>query len=281
MLLKDFKIKFINQLSLIYDVEEVNSLFYISLEQINKVKRIDLALNPNIVLTDDECVKWNKVLEELEIQKPIQYIFKNSHFYGLEFFVSPSVLIPRQETEELVEWIIKDNTLNNPSIIDIGTGSGCIAISLAKNIKTAQVFAIDISIDALEIAKHNAAKNKVIVSFIETNILTAKSLPLKYNVIVSNPPYVRNLEKHEIKPNVLEFEPHLALFVEDTDALLFYRKIAELAKNHLEKNGKLYFEINQYLALEMQDLLINMGFVDVQLKKDIHNNNRMIVGTLK
>ena len=178
----------------------------------------------------------------------------------------------------------------NIKILDIGTGSGCIAISLAKNISDAQVFAIDVSEKALETAQKNAIKNEVEVNFIKTDILEINDLeklpssifqlPTKFDIIVSNPPYVRELEKQEIKKNVLDNEPHLALFVEDNDALIFYKKIAELAQKNLSPNGQLFFEINQYLGKEMIDLLEKMNFKNVELRKDIYGNNRMIRGTI-
>jgi release factor glutamine methyltransferase len=226
----------------------------------------------------------------LKKEKPLQYIVGETEFYGLPFLVNENTLIPRPETEELVELIIKSYNLQpttyNPKILDIGTGSGCIAISLAKNITNSQVFAIDVSEKALTTAKKNAEINEVTINFIQADILKVddlenlsnsnSKLPSQYDVIVSNPPYVRNLEKSEIKPNVLEYEPHLALFVDDSDALLFYRKIAELAKKNLKENGKLYFEINQYLGKETVELLENLGFNDVVLKKDIYGNDRII-----
>jgi len=198
-------------------------------------------------------------------------------------------LIPRQETEELVELIISNNhtsvselakqitaSPNNLKILDIGTGSGCIAISLAANIPNAEVYAIDVSENALATAKKNAELNKTNVTFLLKNILEISDLEQQFDIIVSNPPYVRNLEKAEIKPNVLEYEPHLALFVEDTDALLFYRKIAGLAKKNLNPNGKLYFEINQYLGKETVELVESFGFKNVKLIKDIYGNDRII-----
>jgi release factor glutamine methyltransferase len=199
----------------------------------------------------------------------------------LDFEVNSNVLIPRPETEELVAWILSDckqEPLKDFKILDIGTGSGCIAIALAKNISQAEIAAIDVSAEALELAQKNAQTNGVPVTFLCQNILETEDLQGQFDVIVSNPPYVRNLEKAEIKKNVLEHEPHLALFVEDNDALLFYRKIATLAQKNLKENGKLYFEINQYLGLEMVGLLTAMGFVDVELRKDIYGNDRMICG---
>jgi release factor glutamine methyltransferase len=216
----------------------------------------------------------------LKKEKPIQYILGETEFYGLPFLVNENTLIPRPETEELVEWILESTKYEEQNtklnVLDIGTGSGCIAISLAKNLPSAQVSAIDVSEKALATAHKNAKINKVDVNFILKNILETESLDEKYDVIVSNPPYVRNLEKEEIKPNVLEYEPHLALFVEDNDALLFYRKIAALAKKNLSENGKLYFEINQYLGKETVRLLEGMDFKNVILKKDVYGNDRMI-----
>ena len=204
-------------------------------------------------------------------------------FYGLDFEVNPAVLIPRPETEELVDWIIKSNVAAQASkiikILDIGTGSGCIAISLAKNIPDAQVFAIDVSAEALATAQKNAEINKVQVTFINKNILETTDLEQQFDIIVSNPPYVRNLEKEEIKKNVLDNEPHLALFVQDNDALIFYRKIAELAQENLSENGQLFFEINQYLGQEMMELLEEMNFKNIELRKDIYGNYRMLLGT--
>jgi release factor glutamine methyltransferase len=227
-----------------------------------------------------EILNWNAILEKLKIQIPIQYIIGTTHFYGLEFIVDENVLIPRPETEELVDWIVKLNSKlskkKNLKILDIGTGSGCIAVSLAKNIPNSEVFAIDVSEKALAIAKKNAILNKVPVTFLHKNILETKDLNQKFDIIVSNPPYVRNLEKAEIKPNVLDNEPHLALFVPDNDPLIFYKKIAELAAANLNPNGQLFFEINQYLGKETQELLEYIGLKNIELRKDIYGNDRMI-----
>lgn len=279
MLAKDYRNHFIEKLTPLYDVLEVESFFYIVLEDFHQMKRIDLALQPDFTFTDQEVDKWNQVLEKLEKEIPIQYILGTAHFYGLEFEVNENTLIPRPETEELVEWIVKKNKFKGKiKILDIGTGSGCIAISLAKNLPDAEVFAVDVSEKALETAKRNALRNDVAVVFIVKNILKAENLEHDFDIIVSNPPYVRNLEKEEIKKNVLDYEPHLALFVEDDDALLFYRKISELAQNNLKENGELYFEINQYLGPEMIDLLEVKNFKEIKLRKDIYGNDRMIFG---
>ena len=291
MLLKTYRTTFLQELSALYDSQEIESFFYLILECFHNKKRIDLALEPNMEMDAMQLLRWESVLAELKKEKPIQYILGETEFYGLPFLVNENTLIPRPETEELVEWIIKETynlqpTTYNLNILDVGTGSGCIAISLAKNIPNAEVSAIDISEKALATAKKNAEINKVEVDFINVDILKINDLvelqtynfqlPTQFDIIVSNPPYVRNLEKAEIKPNVLEYEPHLALFVEDTDALLFYRKIAQLAQKNLSENGMLFFEINQYLGKETVELLEDLGFKNIELKKDIYGNNRMI-----
>jgi release factor glutamine methyltransferase len=279
MLIKTYKSLFQRELSSFYDTMEIESFFFLILEQFRNLKRIDLALQPDLEFTEAEISQWNLVLEQLKIEIPIQYILGKTHFYGLEFQVNPNVLIPRPETEELVDWIIKTNSNGNLSpikIIDIGTGSGCIAISLAKNLPNASVFALDVSKKALEIAQKNAIQNETKITFIEKNILEITNFEQQFDVIVSNPPYVRNLEKAEIKKNVLENEPHLALFVADDDALLFYRKIGQIAMKNLQSGGQLYFEINQYLGKETVDLLADLGFQNIELRQDIYGNNRMI-----
>ena len=203
----------------------------------------------------------------------------------MEFEVNANVLIPRSETEELVDWILKSQKSKVESqkirILDIGTGSGCIAIALAKNLPNATVFAIDVSKNALATAKINAENNSVNVTFINQNILETEDLQQQFDIIVSNPPYVRHLEKEEIKKNVLDNEPHLALFVADNDALVFYKKIAELAQKNLSENGQVYFEINQYLGKETIDLLQKMNFATTELRKDIYGNDRMTKASVK
>ena len=280
MKIKEYKGDFIKALLPFYDEMEAESFFYLLLENKHQLRRIDLALDVDSVFSENEILNWNAILEKLKIQIPIQYIIGTTHFYGLEFFVDENVLIPRSETEELVDWIVKLNSKlskkKNLKILDIGTGSGCIAISLAKNIPNSEVFAIDVSEKALAIAKKNAILNKVPVTFLHKNILETKDLSQKFDIIVSNPPYVRNLEKAEIKPNVLDNEPHLALFVPDNDPLIFYKKIAELAAANLNPNGQLFFEINQYLGKETQELLESIGLKNIELRKDIYGNDRMI-----
>ena len=282
--IKEYRTQFIQELTPIYDAGEAESFFYLILEEKHQLRRIDLALHPDLVFSEAEIVVWNSILEQLKLEIPVQYLLGKTSFYGLDFEVNENVLIPRPETEELVEWILSNNRIiqkSNPEtsglkILDIGTGSGCIAISLAKNIPNAAVFAIDVSEKALATAKKNAEHNAVEVTFINQNILETEDLRQQFDIIVSNPPYVRNLEKEEIKKNVLDNEPHLALFVEDNDALIFYKKIAELAQKNLSENGQLYFEINQYLGKETVDLLEKMNFKNIELRKDIYGNDRMI-----
>lgn len=279
MKIREYRNYFIETLTPIYDSGEAESFFYLILEDQKKLKRIDLALNNAAEFSETELDHWNEILEKLKQYIPIQYIIGKTFFFGLEFEVNPNVLIPRPETEELVDWILKNNPQNTElKILDIGTGSGCIAITLAKNLPNATVSAIDVSEEALATAKKNAKSNNVSVEFLLRNILETEDLNQQFDLIVSNPPYVRNLEKEEIKQNVLDHEPHLALFVDDHDALVFYRKITELAKKNLSKNGQLYFEINQYLGKEMMDLLEQNGFQQMELRKDIYGNNRMVFG---
>jgi release factor glutamine methyltransferase len=282
MLIKEYRTHFINVLTPIYDSLEAESFFYLILETKCQMKRIDLALQPELVFTASDLLYWDSIVEQLLLEIPIQYLLGTTSFFGLDFEVNADVLIPRPETEELVAWILQNHSGNpqSVSILDIGTGSGCIAIALAKNLSNAKVAALDVSKLALQTANRNADRNVASVTFIQKNILEVQHLDETFDIIVSNPPYVRNLEKAEIKKNVLEHEPHLALFVDDNDALLFYRKIAILAQESLNKNGELYFEINQYLGKEMVALLEELGYKDIVLRKDIYGNDRMLYGSI-
>lgn len=281
MKLRDYRNNFTEQLSQLYDTVEAERFFIITLEELKGWNRSRLALNPDEEMTPDEVRQWDEVQQHLKEQKPIQYIFGKAWFYGLEFRVNENTLIPRPETEELVEWIISENkNRQDITILDIGTGSGCIAVSLAKNLPYAKVFALDVSEQALEVAKHNAKANGANVTFIKKDILSVEALPQQFDIIVSNPPYVRHLEKAEIKENVLQYEPHLALFVEDNDALLFYRTIAQLGKSSLKQGGMVYFEINQYLGNETVNMLAESHYKDVILKKDLFGNDRMVKAQL-
>ena len=284
MKIKQYRTQFIKELSPFYDAYEAESFFYLILEDKHQLRQIDLALNHELNFSESDFVVWDSLLSQLKKEVPIQYLLGKTSFYGLDFEVNENVLIPRPETEELVEWIINENSKTDKTkklkILDIGTGSGCIAISLAKNLPNAEVYGVDISKKAIVTAKRNAIRNNVDVTFVFLDILKTDELRFNYDIIVSNPPYVRNLEKEEIKKNVLDYEPHLALFVEDNDALIFYRKIAALAKNSLLEGGQLFFEINQYLGKEMTYLLETMNFKNIELKKDIYDNDRMMKGNI-
>ena len=282
MILKEFKLFFNEALSTIYPKTEIDSFFFILMEEKLKLQRIDTVLKPDFLITKKNLIDLKTIVKRLQKEEPIQYIIGNTEFYSLPFLVNKNTLIPRTETEELVAWVLNETKVlaNNKtielSILDIGTGTGCIPISLAKNLTSLNISAIDISPEALLIAKQNAILNKVTIEFIELDILNAESLPQEYDIIISNPPYVRELEKEEIKNNVLENEPHLALFVADENPLIFYNKIADLAKQQLSKNGMLFFEINQYLGKETVNMLVKKGFKNIQLKKDLFGKDRMI-----
>lgn len=277
MLIQEFKRHFFLELSNGYPETEIQSFFTILIEYKLYLSRIQLALEHNFELERDDLDFLENALLKLKNQIPIQYIVGETAFYGLMFKVDKNVLIPRPETEELVEWIIQNHKKSESlKILDIGTGSGCIAISLAKNLPNAQVSALDISAEALNVAKNNAEFNQVTIDFILADVLAIEKLPDTFDVIVSNPPYVRESEKDLMQQNVLSNEPHIALFVENENPLLFYDKIAELAKNHLTENGVLYFEINQYLGAETVDLLKTKGFKNIELKKDIYGVYRMV-----
>jgi release factor glutamine methyltransferase len=284
MTIKHYRDYFIQELTPLYDAGEAESFFYLILEAKHQLKRVDIALQPDLAFSETELESWSSILEQLKKEIPIQYILGVTYFYGLDFEVNSAVLIPRPETEELVDWIIQNSKLKAQNsklkILDIGTGSGCIGIALAKNLPNAQVFALDVSEKALDTAKKNAEKNQVQLTFIHQSILETVDLAQEFDIIVSNPPYVRELEKLEIKNNVLDNEPHLALFVEDNDALIFYRKIAQLAQKNLNPQGQLYFEINQYLGQETLNLLQEMGFKNSVLRQDIYGNDRMIQCTI-
>lgn len=236
---------------------------------------VHLALNPDFEPNIQLQQEWLHILDRLLLQEPVQYIIGEAYFFQEKFKVTPAVLIPRQETEELIQWIINNHPEGATKIIDIGTGSGCIAVALALQLPGSRVTALDISKAALDVASANAMALKADVEFLQMDILQTTQLADNYDIIVSNPPYVRLLEKNEIQPNVLNYEPHVALFVADTNPLVFYEKIAALARKHLNPNGKLYFEINQYLGQETVSLL-EKYFKHVALKKDLHGRDRMI-----
>jgi release factor glutamine methyltransferase len=291
MILKDILNIYHSELDVLFGKEEVDSFFNVLIEYYLNIKRIQLVLDPQYTITKEQEQPLFEALARLKLQKPIQYILGETEFYGLPFKVNEHTLIPRPETEELVDWIINCHTERSrivskepqTKILDIGTGTGCIAISLAKHLLNTKVSALDVSEEALLIAQQNAELNAVNVEFIHDDILNSLQTELvsvfhKYDVIVSNPPYVRNLEKAEIQPNVLDNEPHLALFVDDEKPLQFYKAICEFALSNLKVNGTLYFEINEYLGSEMLALLEGYGFKNIELKKDLFGKDRMVKG---
>ncbi len=270
--------QFREELSPIYNVHEAFQFVWLIFDHLHGWTKTDLMLRDDTKLTDSDHLFVQKALERLKIHEPIQYILGETEFFGLPFEVNSSVLVPRPETEELVEWIIESvKPGKTVRILDIGTGSGCIAIALAKHLSGASVTAWDVSPEALEVAKKNAGRNEVSVSFEQKDVLqvTAEEME-QFDIFVSNPPYVRDSEKELMKENVLNYEPHLALFVEDSDPLLFYRKITELAAKSLAVNGLLFFEINRDMGQKTLRLLAEIGFREMELRKDLSGNSRML-----
>ena len=296
MTLKGLQNHFLNGLHHLYPKEEVNSFFYLLAEYRLKLSRVKIALHPDVEIQKNDLDFFLNAFAELQQERPIQYIIGETEFYNLLFKITEDVLIPRPETEELVDWVLNevgsrkpDDRSENPKlkILDIGTGSGCIAVSLAKHLPNAEIYALDVSENALKVAKENAQLNDVKINFIQQDILKTpvilstptvieKEKSILFDIIVSNPPYVRELEKHEIKKNVLNNEPHLALFVKDDNPLLFYDTIAGIAKQQLTKKGMLFFEINQYLGNKTVIFLKTKGFQNIELRKDLFGNDRMI-----
>lgn len=277
MTLSAFKSHFFQSLDGVHDREELERFYYWLCEHFLNMNRAEVVLSQRMEIQNETLLCLQQALDQLKEGAPIQYVVAHAFFMGYKFQVNKHVLIPRPETEELVSLITKQQ-LNKPvSILDIGTGSGCIAISLAKALPNAQVDALDISEEALKVAAQNAEQLQAKVNFMHSDVLRLEHLPKTYDVIVSNPPYVTVSEKSQMHVNVLNFEPHTALFVHDDDPLLFYRVIAELAWKNLVSCGMLYFEINQYLGKETKVLMQNLGYVQVQLLKDVFQNDRMLV----
>ena len=273
---------FVSNLKGIYEKNEAISFAYISIEKILGYSKSECIINSEKLLTDVSRNKLTSIVSELKKHKPIQYILQEANFFNLCYYVNENVLIPRPETEELVEWIIDDyKGMNNLNYLDIGTGSGCIIISLCKYLP-GSFFAIDICDRALEIARRNNHVNGTDVKFDRLDIINQSlDIKFKYDVIVSNPPYVLESQRAVLNNNVVNFEPHKALFVKDNDSLIFYKKIICNSKLALNKGGALYFEINEKLSSEMSNLLKLEGFVDIELKKDINNRFRMIKAKYK
>jgi release factor glutamine methyltransferase len=267
------------QLQGLYSENEIRSFYFLIYEKITGLTRTELIINKNTIFSIEQRKKADSFIEKLKKHEPIQYILGETVFYDLPFLANPSVLIPRPETEELVEWIVNEHiSKNGLKILDIGTGSGCIAISLKFTLKSANVWAFDISESALETAGENAILNNVEVTFQQIDILKTDYSNLKWDIIVSNPPYISDNEKPEIQPNVLNYEPHLALFVNENDPMIFYKRIADYAQKYLNSGGKLFFEIHRDAGEKCIDILEKSGFKNVELRKDLFGNNRMIKG---
>ncbi len=270
------------ELSQLYSDEEIRNFGFLMVEKVTGWNRTQIIVNKNTIFSSEQRNIADSFIEKLKNSEPIQYIMGETWFYGLKFKVDKNVLIPRPETEELVDWIINDvSRTESLSILDIGTGSGCIAIGLKSVLPVADVFAWDISAEALKIAAENAVHNNQNIVFQRVDILNVENETQKWDVIVSNPPYIPESEKQQINSNVLDYEPHLALFVSDRNPLIFYEKIVGFGLKHLKPGGKLFFETHQNFAQACVRLLTDKGFKDIELRKDMFNNDRMIRAVLK
>jgi len=270
---------FLNELSDFYPENELKSIMYISIGFHLGLTKSGIILQSEKKLKYKEISVLINIVDRLKNMEPIQYILSETKFYGLSFYTKQEVLIPRPETEELVDWIIKDNKGSKKKYLDVGTGSGCVIISIAKSLK-GTFDAIDVSKESIRVSNKNIVRNKVNVNLKRMDILHAE-LEGEWDVIVSNPPYVLDSEKGLMNKNVLNWEPDIALFVEDTDPLLFYKEIAKKSSNVLRNNGFLYFEINEKFGKEIINLLEKMGFVNIELKKDINGKDRMVKAMCK
>lgn len=277
MTLRSLFTTYSEKLQPIYGKQEAESLLFWLFEAFLKKGKMDLLKDEALAeIPENLQTAFSQLLEK----KPIQYILGEAPFYGRAFKVNASVLIPRNETEELVHLIIKENKKLNLRILDIGTGSGCIPISLALEIPSSKVFALDISKEALDVAKENAKNHEASIDFFQIDILSEEIPINELDIIVSNPPYVCESEKSLMHENVLNFEPHLALFVKDNDPLVFYKIIAQKAKSALKSSGKLYFEINEALGQKVKDLLEEQGYKEISVLKDLNNKDRMVKAAL-
>ena len=264
-----------NGLSNCYSAGEISALTRIIATELLGVSQMAFYLKDDITLTTEQEALLGNAIERLQKREPIQHILGYSDFCGLRFKITPATLIPRPETSELVEWIASEAT-GNESILDIGTGSGCIAVSLAHKVPQSKVTAWDISNDALSVATENSKANNSNVEFKHVDILEYQPTGEQFNIIVSNPPYIKENEKEAMHANVLDWEPHTALFVPDSDPLLFYRTIAEKGLALLKPGGRLYFEINRAHGNETMEMLAALGYTHIKLRKDFADNDRMI-----
>ncbi|MBO6057365.1 MAG: peptide chain release factor N(5)-glutamine methyltransferase [Bacteroidales bacterium] len=287
-LVRDCRKYYAGELEKLYGSDEANALIMILLKHYFNIDRMKIALEPDLRLSESELLTLHFAVKELLKNKPVQYIIGETEFCGIRFFVNENVLIPRPETEELVNMIVscRDKACLVPTgynVLDIGTGSGCIAISLAKLMPDSNVTAVDVSEKALEVAKKNAEANEVNVTFIKDDILNPQNRDLlngQFDIIVSNPPYVCESEKSDMRANVLDYEPSTALFVSDNDPLVFYRKILEFAQKALKPNGEVWFEINEKFGNEMKNLCHEMGFKNAEIIKDFRDRDRILKARL-
>lgn len=281
MTIESAKDQLIQQLAALYEPREAASITHLVLEHLTGMNKTDRMIHKHQELSAEQEANFLRIVAALLNHRPIQYVLGEAWFGGMKFMVNEHTLIPRPETEELIEWIKATANPEPQKVVDIGTGSGCIPITLKKEFPLWQLTAIDVSDDTLEVAKQNATLNQVAIEFMGMDFLNESlwsNLP-DYNIIISNPPYIKKSEKGTMSANVVDHEPHVALFVPDEDALIFYRKIASFGLSHLKKNGQLFFEINQLLGKEVCTLLEEMGY-DPILRKDLHGNDRMIMATL-
>ncbi len=262
----------------IYPPQEIENIFYLICDYKHHLCKVEVKLSGKL-LSESELLLHRNIIKRLQTKEPVQHIIGEVEFYGLPFKVNADVLIPRPETEELVDLILNNTTNQSPNILDIGTGSGCIPISLKHNLPQAVICAVDVSEKALKVAQQNAQLNQVNIDFILSDILTdnLKSLT-PFDIIVSNPPYVLESDKYQMDENVLKFDPHLALFVDDNNPLLFYKRIVALSQHLLKPKGHLYFEIHEKLGKEVKTLMENNHFTDVIIIKDLQDKDRMVVG---
>lgn len=266
-----------SELADLYPETEMQGFIRIIFENVLALNYTDIILQKDKKIDDESFESIKQIVDRLKTHEPIQYILGETEFYDLTLNVNPAVLIPRPETEELVHWVLNSNVSSESRIIDIGTGSGCIPLAFKKGLPNANVFGVDISEGALRTAAENAARNNLEIEFIHADILKWKKYSwMNYDIIVSNPPYVRNCEKKLMEKNVLAYEPDGALFVEDNNPLIFYKTIAEFAQANLNENGWLFYEINEYLGEEMIKLVNGLGFREIELRTDLNGKDRML-----
>ena len=281
MLVTELSAHLRNRLSSKFPASEAREMVNIIFENLKGWNVTNILVNGDRDVTDFIVGKANDAVDKILSDEPIQYVFGSAHFYGMTFKVNPSTLIPRQETAQLVDIIVKEwSSHDDLSVLDLGTGSGCIAIALARNLPFSKVTGVDISDDALEVARENGRILRTSVNFIHGDILSlAPEKEPKYDIIVSNPPYIADSEASSMEPNVLDHEPHSALFVPDANPLLFYNAIADYALTALKTGGKLYFEINPLFADELQKYMTDNGWKDAELERDMQKQYRFLIAS--